>query len=116
MTIHESLPLTAGNLKNNHIYITPFRDRLPKGVFGGRTRREAASDAVCLVHEGREVKTDVPSTSKGGPRSFFRDRSFIGDFLARTGAEVGDVVLFEEVAPCRLVLSLRKARCIVPAP
>ena len=53
--------------------------------------------------------TFVPTDKRDGrPRGFFQDRTFVREFFARTGAESGDTVLFEEITPYHFRLSLRK--------
>lgn len=109
MTVFESKPLTTGNLKNNHIYITPFRDKLPRDAFGGNTKETPAPRLIRLEYEDLHTDTYVPSGKKGTPRSFFQTREFVGKFFEKTGADLGDTVLFEQVSPYHLRLSLRKA-------
>lgn len=105
-TIYESQPLTDGNLRNNHIYISPFRDRLPRDVIGGSTKDSPAPRLIRLEHGGETVDTYIPTTQKGVVRSFFQARSFVRSFFDRSGAEIGDIVLFEEVSPYHLRTSL----------
>jgi len=107
--VFKSKPLTTGNLKNNHIYITPFRDRLPEDVFGGNTKDKPSPKRIRLEYEGIQTQTFVPSTNKGKPRTFFEDRKFVGKFFEKSGAGVGDTILFEQLSPHHLKLSIRKS-------
>lgn len=108
MTIYESA-VTAGNLRHGHIYITPLRRHLPSDVFGGTDRHGPAARLVRLQFGGLSTDTFVTTDKKGRPRNFFQDRAFAAEVLARTGANVGDVVLFQEVSPYHFQLSLRRA-------
>jgi hypothetical protein len=105
----ESMPLTQGNLDNNHIYITPFRDQLPPDVIGGSNRQSPAARLMRLEFEGRHVDTYIPTTEAGTPRSFFQARSFVRELFERTGAEPGDSVLFDQVSAYHLRVSLKKS-------
>jgi hypothetical protein len=111
--IFESI-LTPGNFTNKgkspHIYITAFRDKLPNDVVGGSTRSEVAPRRIRLEFGTLVTDTDVPTDKETQqPRTFFRDRFFVRKFFERTGAEPGDTVLFEQISPYHLRLSLRKA-------
>lgn len=111
MTTYEST-LTPGNftLKGQwpHIYITPFYRSLPADVFGGTTGDDPAPRSVRLEFGSLVTDTFVPTDKKGRPRTFFQDRAFVREFFARTGAEPGDTVLFEQVTPYHFRLALRK--------
>lgn len=104
--------LTDGNFgadtPNNHIYITPFRDRLPPDVVGGSTKRRLAPKLMTLEHDGLVCETDVPTSKDGQLRNFFRSRSFARAFFDRTGAKAGDSVVFDHVSPYHMKLSLKR--------
>ena len=108
MTVYES-ELTEANLRSTHIYITPLYGTLPRDVFGGTNVHTPAPRRVRLEFGSLRADTFVPTDTKGRPRNFFQNRAFVRDFFARTGAQPGDVVLFEEVTPYHFRLSLRTA-------
>lgn len=108
MTVYEST-LTEANLKSGHIYITSFRDQLPRDVFGGSTRNSPSANRVSIEYEDLRVETYVPTMEDGAPRNFFQNRSFVRAFFEETGASVGDVVVFHQLSPYQFRLSLRKA-------
>ncbi|WP_347140245.1 hypothetical protein [Paracoccus sp. SSK6] len=87
--------LTAGNLKNGHIYVTPFKHLLPKDIFGGTNKADLAPRRA-LLHYGTAIpiESDIP-----GDKNLFRDRAGARAFLASSGARAGDIVRFEESAP-----------------
>lgn len=97
-TEYRSAPLTAGNLKASRITVTPFRHLLPGDVIGSNDKRDPAPAALTLRWRHHAVETDIPRYPHGkGPRGFFRDRTFAKLVLADSGAEVGDVVIFEKL-------------------
>lgn len=105
MAVFES-QLTEGNLKNSHIYITAILAHLMPEVEGVPAKPPRA---VRLLFENLKVDADIPKSRHGRPRKFIRAREFVQGFFERTGAVVGDTVLFEEIEPARFRLSLRKA-------
>lgn len=111
MNVYRSKPLTSANFKNDHIYITPFRDRLPVEVIGGTTRHAPAARFVQIEHEGSIIETYIP-TNNGTAGTFFQNRTFARSFFDKTGAVLGDVVLFTEVAHLHFRLSLEKTATI----
>lgn len=105
MPVFES-QLTEGNLKNFHIYITAVLGRLTEEVEGVPAKPPRV---IRLEFKGRKVTADIPKSRHGRPRKFIRERDFVKSFFERTGAAVGDTVLFEEVGPTHFRLDLRKA-------
>ncbi|MBD9529143.1 hypothetical protein [Paracoccus sp. PAR01] len=94
--------LTAGNLRNSHIYVTPFKHLLPTDIFGGSNKDEPAS-RMAVIHYGAvtPVESDIPND-----KNLFRNRSWAREFLARTGARPGDIVRFEASEPHTYHISL----------
>ena len=107
MTVFESA-LTAANFTHSHIYHTTFRDKLPPDVFGGTDKNAPARRTIHLEFGSLHTDTFVTTDMAGKPRTFFQDRTFVGKFFEATGAEPGDAVLFQQVDPYHLKLSLRK--------
>lgn len=100
---YKSAPLTEGNLKNDHVYLTPFMSELPAEVIGGGNRSALAADSLTPYWGDQLVRTDV-----AGDRKIFRNRGFIRRFLQESGAEVGDVVVFEALGTHDFRLHLQK--------
>jgi hypothetical protein len=97
--------LTGANIKSKHIYITAARNFLPKDVYGGSNKDDPAERLLTVKFEpGQTVQTDIPEG-----RNFLRDRGAVADFLARTGARVGDEVRIALTAPYTLHVSLVRA-------
>ncbi|MER9941464.1 hypothetical protein NKJ70_05865 [Mesorhizobium sp. M0092] len=111
MTIFETT-LTEANVKQepgrHHIYITPFRDQLPKDVFGGPSQHDKPRCLVRLEFGALRTDTFVPSYQNGKPRTFFQDRWFVGEFFSRTDAQPGEMVLFEQISLYHYRLAMRK--------
>lgn len=105
MPVYES-QLTEGNLKNFHIYITAVLGRLTEEVEGVPAKPPRA---IRLDYKGLKVTAEIPKSRHGRPRKFIRERDFVKAFFERTGAAVGDTVLFDEIGPGHFRLDLRKA-------
>jgi hypothetical protein len=96
--------LTAGNIRNNHFYLTHFLDRFPKSMIGGTSESFLAPRQAMVDWGGAsDVETDIPSDKK-----MFRRRSWVGRFFADNDAEPGDTVLVHQTAPFRYKVSFRK--------
>jgi hypothetical protein len=76
------LRVTAGNIRNNHIYIKGHYDFFPPNCFGG-ARRSAGTGTVDIQLAGLKetITTDIAGHAKTGkPRGFFRDRRWVRRF------------------------------------
>lgn len=97
------VPLTAGNVKHNHIYLRRAADILPDDVIGGSNRNSVAPHRLVVVfNPGATVETDI-----AGDRMILRSRSAVGEFFARSGAKAGDFVCIERNGPRSLRIALR---------
>lgn len=101
MTVYETT-LTQGNIDNGHIYVTPFRDRLPSDVFGRSSKEEPASRSIRLEFGSLVCGTDIPEG-----RNFFRDRSFSAELFKQARAAAGDTIILEEVTPYHYRIAVR---------
>jgi hypothetical protein len=91
------LRITAGNLRNNHIYIAEHYDFFPKGCIGPSSRRAAAPDGITvrifLVGLNRTVETDIGTEADSGkPRRMFRGRQWVREFFEKHNIQPGDVL------------------------
>lgn len=75
------LRVTAGNLRQNHLYIREHLDFFPPDAIGEAKRNGHAGIELELVGLGKTIETDIGRDAKTGrPRGFLRDRSSIGEF------------------------------------
>ncbi|MDE4272742.1 hypothetical protein PXK58_01975 [Phaeobacter gallaeciensis] len=108
-TEYRSAPITEGNLKASRITVTPFRHLLPADVIGSNNKDDPAPAALKLHWRHHLVETDIPRYPHGkGPRGFFRDRAFAKLLLTDSGAEAGDVVIFEKLGSHAFRLHVEK--------
>ncbi|WP_158637482.1 HNH endonuclease signature motif containing protein [Paracoccus sulfuroxidans] len=104
-----SLPLTPANFRAKRITVTPFIRELPKDAIGGSTDDELGDKLLTLRWKGFEVQTDIP-TEKGNRerlRGFLRHRGELNNDLLSV-AEIGDVVLFEQLGTHDFLLHIEK--------
>ena len=85
--------LTAGNIKNNHIYLREFFNAFPKEVIGGSNAATAARQTITVEWGGGCTAV----TDLDGDKKFFRKRGWVREFFARTRAAAGDTVLVEHL-------------------
>lgn len=97
--------ITQGNIDNDHIYLRGFFDKFPADAIGGSNRASAAQREIAVDWGGgTTVMTDLD-----GAKRFFRKRGWIREFFVFHGAQAGDLVVVEEIAPYsyRVVLQRR---------
>lgn len=88
---HALVEVTAGNLKNNHIYLRSAARLFPDDTIGGGNRHAAGRGALRVSFvPGQTVETDI-----AGDKMILRNRAAVGDFFRRAGAEPGDTVCIE---------------------
>lgn len=101
--------VTAGNLRQNHIYISDHYDFFPSDCIGpSRKRRESGASSIEIVLDGldRTVKTDISSDPRNGkPRRFFRGRSWVSQFFKRHRVRPGDTLVIERTGARQYRLS-----------
>lgn len=98
------LRVTAGNLRNNHLYVTGHLDFFPPGCVGG-ARKDAGRNGngagiqVFLAGLNRVVETDIGCDARTGkPRGFFRGRTWVREFFEHHRIKTGDVLALERTA------------------
>lgn len=94
--------VTAGNLRQNHLYINGHYDFFPPDCIGA-SRRSTSKNGVAirifLEGLGETIETDIGSDAKTGrPRSFFRGRTWIRRFYEHHDIQTGDVLALERLA------------------
>lgn len=98
------IPLTEGNLRHGHIYLTGHTDRFPADALGGPTRAEAGRPVRLHFEGGNVVETDIVAA-----RRIFRSRAWRAWFAQR-GAKAGDRVRLEPRGPREYRVALVPAR------
>lgn len=93
--------LTAGNIKNNHIYVRAAKHLVPVGSLGGSNSESAGDNLSVSFLPGATVETDIDSS-----KMIFRNRTAVADFFKRTGASEGDHAIIHRVGPHSLEVSL----------
>lgn len=101
--------VTAGNLRQNHVYIAKHLDLIPKECIGGSRRGSVggAKIEVELDGLGTTITTDIGVDAKTGkPRRFIRDRAGIGHFFKYHGVLPGAELEFRRLGTRRFRLSV----------
>lgn len=97
--------VTAGNLRNNHIYINGHYDFFPEDCVGGPRRGQGAGAVpieIVLDGLGETVRTDIGTEAANGkPRRFFRGRTWVRRFFEHHEVKTGDVLAMERVSQRR---------------
>lgn len=84
------VPLTAGNLKNNHVYVRTIKCFLPDDALGGNTKNDRGKLLTLLLDKGAVLETDIVES-----RGIFRNRSW-GSWFADNNAQPGDLLEFSK--------------------
>jgi hypothetical protein len=92
------------------ITITPFVDQLPEDAIGGSNRNDTAAHPLTLHWRELRVEADLPTyRNSRRPRGFLRHRgAFTKRFFEDSGAEIGDIVIFEQLTAHEFRLHLEK--------
>jgi hypothetical protein len=90
-------PVTAGNVRNNHLYIHRHYDFFPKDCIGPpkktNGRQPGRGIEILLDGLGETVETDIgTNATTGKPRGFFRGRAWTRKFYERHNVQAGDVL------------------------
>lgn len=112
------LRVTAGNLRNSHLYINGHYDFFSKNCLGP-SRRRAASETgkfeVILEGLNRTIRTDIPTDKETGKhRGHLRERKNIGEFYRHHNIQAGDVLALERLEVGKYRLSVEQ-RCVKPS-
>ena len=104
------IEVTAGNLRNSHIYITGLHEFFPADALGGPDKSNPGKP-VTIELDGlaRTVRTDIPRDSRtGGPRRQFRARGWAREFFSCHGVMPGDVLSLERTGKRHYRLAISK--------
>lgn len=95
-----AVQITAGNIRNNTLYVTSVLDRFPAWAVGGPKKRHAAKPVTLVLQDGPSVRTDIV-----GRRKLVRARMW-GRWYRRLGARPGDRVVFTPVDESTYLVAL----------
>jgi len=104
------LTVTAGNLRQNHFYLSRHYDLFPGDCFGPPQKSGDSTREIEILFDGLEgiVRTDIPTDADGKPRGFFRDRGAIRRFYEYHGVTAGEQLAVERVSPRRFRVSIAR--------
>jgi hypothetical protein len=96
-----AIKLTASAIKEHRLDIrTCGKNFFPADAKGGSSKKARKGNPIILIPKGLScsVKTDIPTDNRYGRiRWFFRERSWVGDFIKANGFIPGDRVIIRHV-------------------
>jgi len=107
-----SLPVTAGNLRQSHLYINGHYDFFPSDAVRGSKKNRNGELPIEIFLEGlnETVKTDIGSDAKTRkPRGFFRGRKWVRRFYAHHAVAAGENLSLERLDERRYRLSVERS-------
>ena len=103
--------ITAGNLRNHHIYVTGHYDFFPEDCIGEPRKRNGGSGqgapvTIQLAGLNQTIETDIGREARTGkPRRMFRGRKWVRAFFDAHDVSEGDLLALERLglanAACR---------------
>lgn len=110
------LEVTAGNLRQSHLYVSGHYDFFPPDCVGGPTGSpDRRTVEIHLDGLGRTVETDIGRDAKTGkPRGFFRARGWVRQFFEHHGVKAGSLLALERVSERAYRLSVSAPNQITP--
>ncbi|HYV38000.1 MAG TPA: DNA (cytosine-5-)-methyltransferase [Gemmataceae bacterium] len=103
------LKVTAGNLRQSHLYITGLHDFFPAGCIGpARKSAKGNANQIEIVLDGlnETIQTDIGVNAQTGkPRGFFRGRTWVRRFFEHHSVNAGDDLQLERLGGKRYRLS-----------
>lgn len=108
------LRVTAGNLRQSHIYVRGNYDFFPADCIGPARRSKQESGKIEIELEGLDtsVTTDIARDAKTGkPRGFFRDRSWVRRFFEHHHVRPGADLSLERLSERSYRLSVQPVAC-----
>ncbi len=105
-------PLTPGNLRNKHFYLTGHYDFFPADCFGSSRQRGGTKGCeIEIVLDGLDdvIRTDIGSEAKTGkPRRFFRERKLVRRFYDQHQVTAGEKLALERLDQRRYRVSVER--------
>jgi DNA (cytosine-5)-methyltransferase 1 len=113
------LTVTAGNLRQKHLYIRGHFDFFPPDIFGDPKRNGNGLHGIEIILEGlnETVTTDIGRDAKTGkPRAFLRDRRSIAKFYERNRVTAGTVLALERLSERKYRLAVARRNIVHKKP
>ncbi len=113
------LHVTAGNLRQSHLYVNRHYDFFPPDCIGGPKRSSCASGTIDIHLDGLDqtVTTDIGrNATTGKPRGFLRARGWIRRFYECHGVQPGEHLTLERLSERTYRLSVRRTQEAAPLP
>jgi hypothetical protein len=110
------LRVTAGNLRNSHLYVNGHYDFFPRDCIGG-PKRSAGCRTIEIHLDGLDqtISTDIGCDAKTGkPRPFFRARGWARRFFEHHGVKPGDFLALERLSERAYRLSVEPSEQAAP--
>ena len=102
-------PIEQKAINANRITVSSIIDHFPTDAIGGSNKRNMASRLLTLRWRHCSVETDLPKRRDSDRlRGFIRARAFPEFFYEDSGAEAGDVIIFERLGTHEFRLHLQK--------
>jgi hypothetical protein len=96
--------ITLGNIKNSHMYLRSCIDFFPEDCIGGPNKATKAESSMTLEFE----KIGTVETDIDGSKVFFRNRSYIKQFLELHDVAPGEKVEIEKITPYQYKIRMFK--------
>jgi DNA (cytosine-5)-methyltransferase 1 len=103
------LRVTAGNLRQSHLYVNGHFDFFSQQAFGGSRRASNGDGTIEIYLDGlnETVTTDIGSDAKSGkPRGFLRGRSWVRRFYEFHEVKPGTLLSLEKITENKFRLSV----------
>jgi hypothetical protein len=110
------LRVTAGNVRQNHVYVNGHYDFFPPDCIGG-PRRSADCRTIDIQLEGlgQTIRTDIGrSATTGRPRGFFRARGWVRQFFEHHKVKPGSFLALERLSERSYRLSVQSSEQTAP--
>jgi hypothetical protein len=103
-----TIEVTAGNLRQNHLYVSRLYDFFPADIVGG-PRRAGVGGQIEIVLDGlnETVATDIAAHAQTGkPRGFLRCRGAMRRFFAHHQVQPGAQLSLQKLSDRQYKLSV----------
>ncbi|MGQ0637540.1 MAG: DNA cytosine methyltransferase [Planctomycetaceae bacterium] len=112
------LRVTAGNLRQSHLYINGHFDFFPADLVGASRRASGAGESVEITLDGlgRTIATDIGREAKSQkPRGFLRARGWLRQFYEHHALKAGALLALERLSERSYRLSVHSSAEHKPA-